>query len=395
MITNIVAFEGFDPDLTELLEPLSSENPAGSSLRYDPLYAHIREARAEDDATLPMGDWTRPLKKADWHSVASRSDDVLRTRSKDIQVAFWLTEAWLRLHGIPGLTAGTRLLKGLLTAFWDEAHPLIGGDNDHDSRIAPFVWANETLAQTLLLHVRLLTFPDLIPPFITLNDWRRALTSEFGSGTSRNSQRENDEDSIVGTPVMASRQAILEQAGTDLPSLVHLEQQIAQAVVAWSALSNLLDSRLGMNAPSLSKVDDTLMQMHLAMRSLLQERDPRHWTKLVQQEVSPSATDPVFRQPTMNLTTGDNAMSTATGSSHIRDQTIDLTTQIGSRDDAYALLELAAAYLIRTEPHSPTPYLVTRAVAWGRLSLPELMKEVLQEEGDLNRYFSMLGIKPA
>jgi type VI secretion system protein ImpA len=67
--------------------------------------------------------------------------------------------------------------------------------------------------------------------------------------------------------------------------------------------------------------------------------------------------------------------------------------RIGSRAEAYQLLELAAAYLQRTEPHSPTPYLVKRAVTWGRLPLPELMQEVLREEGDLTRYFSMLGVK--
>lgn len=396
MMTNIVAFEGFDPDLTELLQPLSSENPAGYSLRYDPLYAQIRKAREEDDATLPMGDWTRPLKKADWHTVASRSSDMLRTRSKDIQVAFWLTEAWLRLHGLSGLTTGARLLEGLLTAFWDEAHPVMdgdgNGDDDHDSRIAPFVWANDTLAQTLLLHVRLMPFPDLNPPFITLNDWQRALTSEFGAGSSRHIQQDDDERSVPGTSLTFSRQTILEQAGMDLPSLVHLEQQITQAVVAWSALSKLLDSRLGMNAPSLSKVDGMLMQMHLAMRSLLQERDPRDRAMHVLSEVAPNLSDPTFLGST-DSSMSDNAMLTSADLPHPVALVTASAVQIGSRADAYVLLELAAAYLKRMEPHSPTPYLVTRAVTWGRLSLPELMREVLREEGNLNQYFSMLGVK--
>ena len=68
--------------------------------------------------------------------------------------------------------------------------------------------------------------------------------------------------------------------------------------------------------------------------------------------------------------------------------------RIGSRAEAYQLLELAAAYLMREEPHSPTPYLVNRAVAWGRMPLPQLMQEVLREDGDLNRYFSMIGVRP-
>lgn len=391
-MTDTVAFEGFDPDLTQLLEPLAQESPAGSSLRYDPLYAQIREAREEDDATLPMGDWTRPLKKADWHAVASRSDDVLRTRSKDIQVAFWLTEAWLRLHGLPGLTAGARLLKGLLTAFWDEAHPMIDGD-DHDSRIAPLVWANDTLAETLLLHVRLMPFPDLTPPFITLNNWQRALTSEFGAGASRSSHQEHGERLTAGTSGTASRQAILEQAGTDLTSLVRLERQIAEAGAAWNALSELLDMRLGVNAPSLSKVEGMLLQMHLAMRSLLQERDPRDETTYIVPEDSLSLSEPLTQQATIDSTMSDNTVPVAASLLNPGATRKDSVMQIGSRAEAYMLLELAAAYLKRTEPHSPTPYLVGRAVNWGRLSLPQLMQEVLNEEGDLNRFFSILGIQ--
>ena len=65
---------------------------------------------------------------------------------------------------------------------------------------------------------------------------------------------------------------------------------------------------------------------------------------------------------------------------------------ITSRQDAYRMLEAAAAYLQRTEPHSPTPYLVKRAVTWGQMSLADLMQEIVREEGDLTRYFSLLGI---
>ena len=66
---------------------------------------------------------------------------------------------------------------------------------------------------------------------------------------------------------------------------------------------------------------------------------------------------------------------------------------ISSREDAYRMLEAVAAFLEKTEPHSPTPYLVKRAVSWGRMSLADLMQEVVREEGDIARYFSLLGIK--
>lgn len=65
---------------------------------------------------------------------------------------------------------------------------------------------------------------------------------------------------------------------------------------------------------------------------------------------------------------------------------------LSSREDAYRQLEAAAAFLQATEPHSPTPYLVRRAVRWGQMSLPELIQEAGSGEGALERFFTMLGM---
>lgn len=63
-----------------------------------------------------------------------------------------------------------------------------------------------------------------------------------------------------------------------------------------------------------------------------------------------------------------------------------------TREQAYMALESIADFLHKTEPHSPTPYLIKRAVNWGRMPLPELMAEVIREEGDLNKLVNLLGL---
>ncbi|HEV3049255.1 MAG TPA: hypothetical protein VGX50_03060, partial [Longimicrobium sp.] len=65
---------------------------------------------------------------------------------------------------------------------------------------------------------------------------------------------------------------------------------------------------------------------------------------------------------------------------------------IRSRDEAYALLEAAAGYLGRTEPHSPTPWLVRRAVAWGGMELVELLETLIDEGYDLKSLRLLLGL---
>ena len=65
---------------------------------------------------------------------------------------------------------------------------------------------------------------------------------------------------------------------------------------------------------------------------------------------------------------------------------------IRSRREAYRRLEEAADYLLRTEPHSPVPYMIKRAVAWGEMSFGELIMELMAEEGDKKRLLKLLGL---
>ncbi|HEY6331769.1 MAG TPA: type VI secretion system protein TssA, partial [Blastocatellia bacterium] len=63
---------------------------------------------------------------------------------------------------------------------------------------------------------------------------------------------------------------------------------------------------------------------------------------------------------------------------------------ITSRDEAYRRLAEAAEYLSRMEPHSPAPYLVKRAILWGSMSLPELLREVVRNQTELSEIFRLL-----
>jgi type VI secretion system protein VasJ len=53
---------------------------------------------------------------------------------------------------------------------------------------------------------------------------------------------------------------------------------------------------------------------------------------------------------------------------------------VASRAEAYRQIISAADHLQATEPHSPVPYLLRRAVAWGTMPLPQLYAE-LQRAG--------------
>src|ERR1039458_1690319 len=105
-----------------LLNPIPGENPSGQDLRYAPIYDQIKEARrAEDDSA--QGEWVRDVKKADFPLVIKLSTDALATKSKDLQIAAWLTEALVRGEGFAGLKQGVQLLQDLTSTFRSETLP--------------------------------------------------------------------------------------------------------------------------------------------------------------------------------------------------------------------------------------------------------------------------------
>jgi predicted component of type VI protein secretion system len=73
---------------------------------------------------------------------------------------------------------------------------------------------------------------------------------------------------------------------------------------------------------------------------------------------------------------------------------VSMDGRIVSRADAYRRLTEAADYLLHTEPHSPVPYLVKRAIQWGNMSLAELLQEFIGNADDLVTVHRLLGMRP-
>ena len=122
----------------DILTPIPGDNPGGENLRYAPVYDKIKDARREDDEG-PMGDWQRERKVADWTLVIKLASEAIATKSKDLQLAVWLTEALLAKEGFPGLQSGLNLLKSLVENFWDGLYSELD-DGDAEMRAAPLQW---------------------------------------------------------------------------------------------------------------------------------------------------------------------------------------------------------------------------------------------------------------
>ncbi len=370
-----------DAALEAMLAPLPQEGGAGSALRYEPVYQQIQDARRHDDASVPMGDWDRPLQRADWRLVAALCQEALAKQGKDLQVAAWLCEAWTRLNGLEGLAAGIRVLDGLVRRYWETAWPRMEDEDGADARCAPFIWLDNTLSLACTLHLPLLRIEDGEPPEINLYDWERACNaSRTVSGAETDAASESAEPALSRDALMPYAALPANRAG--LQSMARFADA---AAAAWEGLERGLDERLGRDAPGLRRTAGVLVRLARVAGGLLAEHSIR----------SGRGDEPIAGDARMapTLAIADPAhpdREAAAMHDPVQAGVVASLGPLSSRAQAYRQLSRIADYLAAIEPHSPTPYLLRKAVAWGGMSLADLMQEVAQEEGGMARYLSLL-----
>ena len=359
-------------DLDTLLTPISADKPAGESLRYAGVYEAVEEARREDDPSLPQGVWKTGLKRADWKEVARLCLDALETRSKDLQLAAWLTEAWIRLDGAPGAARGLEVLAGLCESFWDTVHPL-PQDGDAEYRMAPLQWVADRIPETVRL------IPVTAPP--GTEDVRACTYADLEGARHLDKLARTDPEGAKAAEargrVSLDRFLVsVSLTPTAFNSVLAADTQ--SALEARDGLATLASRLAGADAPSFQRLGDALFALqHLAQRVLQERREQG------EEIVQPGAEEYVSYDPGMEgFGMAEEEEEGAYGGSPIR-----------SRAEAYRRLAEAADYLQRTEPHSPTPYLIRRAVAWGGMSLGELLQELVQSDSDLRAIYTLLGMR--
>lgn len=357
--------------LDDVVAPLEPDAPCGVSARHDPVFTEIRLLREEDDPSLPMRQWERQLKRADWALIERRCIGMLTTRSKDLQIVAWLIESWTRQRGLPGLSRGLGLLDGMLRLYWPLLHPLIEADGDCDARLAPLEWLNESLSASVRVHVALLQLGGGKPQPVTLADWERVAAAEDAAGVHASS---GPEGALTRAGVFAA--AAWPDAGIAATRAAAVDSgESLRRVIAF------LGDQLGADAPNLGKLQNVLESIQrVLIQWIPEERECAGTADLAAVDAGGEDGAAAVRLSVPE----DNVAAEARAP-------VAIPAWRG-RDDAYAALESLADYLTRLEPHSPAPFLIRRAVKWSRMSLPEVLAEVVREEGDLNRLVNVLGI---
>lgn len=362
---------GFIP-INDLVNPISGENPCGISLRYEPIYDQIREARREDDDSVSYGIWQRELKRADWFRVENLCCDVLQHQTKDLQIAGWLAEAWIQLDDINGLSRGIELISKLSDSFWDHIHPTIkAGDLEYRSQF--FDWLNKNLSDRL---VKLQFVPNELGEGISYADWLAAQRLDTVKRTP-NSERWVKKAEERGQISYKQCQTLLSRVTTHygdsyLESLYTAQSQL-------NDLKTVLDNHFSDNTLAFDELTNYLDEMIRIYKSEMSSRE-RSQTMVSDDSLTLNLPPQPPLPPDSDTNTDQSNL-----------QTIPQTGQL-DRDQAYQQLEQIAALLEKIEPHSPAPQIIRKVIAWKNKSLMEIFNDLGSSPDDLVALMRFLGI---
>jgi len=333
----------------DLLAPITGDNPSGVDVRYDTkllLYDKIKEARRQDDE-LAQGAWQHERKTADYSQVIRLAQDALASKTKDLQLAAWLTEALLHTERFGGLRQGLSLCHGLVSNFWDTLYPPIE-DGDMELRAAPLDW----IGVALEIPVK---STSLTRDGYSLLQYKDSKTVGYESEATNDKDRKARAKKVADGKLAPE---MFDKSFAETPKAFYLqsENDLDACLEALRKLEELCNEKLGDAAPSFGKLKIALEEVRHTVHGLLQKK----------RETEP---DPVEEAPAP-VASGDApaAAAAAAGALSIGIPIVT-SSEPADRQEAIRSLAEAASFLRKREPYSPASYLMMRGLRWGELRL--------------------------
>ncbi|MFA7554823.1 MAG: type VI secretion system protein TssA [Spongiibacteraceae bacterium] len=358
-------------NIDNLAQPISSEKPQGNDIRQDRSpnsdYYTIKDARnsarAAERANLFDDEHTDTLSL--WKPVLNIAPQILINSSKDLEVLSWYIEALIRFYGFAGLRDGLKLTHRIIDDYWEQLYPLPDEDG-LETKLAPLTGLNGDGGEgTLLTPIR-----------------NCVITTETGNGAfsywqyqqARDTQKINDEDKRQNRfDSMGFSLANIEAAITNGATSFYIDliEDLEACNLQYKTLIDLLVSHCGQEAPPSSNISDLLDEVLRSVRFL---------TKVKLAHINSADT------PDNNTGTINNQILASQSASIV-------SGSINNRESALQCLQDVAAYFRVHEPHSPLAPAIERITGWGRMSVAELMMELVPDDSARTVLNQLTGMK--
>jgi type VI secretion system protein ImpA len=339
-----------------LLNPIPGENPSGEDLRYTPIYDQIKEARREEEES-EQGEWKFEVKKADYPLVIKLASQAIASKSKDLQLAAWLTDALLRTEGFSGLKQGLDLLRALVGTFWDTLYPQLE-DGDAELRATPLEW----VGSGLILPFQMAPLDKAGHGWLDYTESRKIVYEE---------QADTDEKKAARAAALQQGKVAPEdfdKAFNETPKAfyVNTEAVLDDCTATLQALDTLCAEKFGEVAPSFRELKKWLETVRHSVHLLLQKKRETE-PDAVEVGAEPRAA-PVGEEGAVAETAAPaqgEVRRVAVGTAGILIPLAD--QEPAARREAISSVSRAAAALRTLDPYSPAPYLMLRGLRWGEL----------------------------
>jgi type VI secretion system protein ImpA len=358
-------------DMEALLAPIPGELATGADLREDftpqSFYYRLRDARSEARAAERAAD-ANPADDAapppQWRTVRDLSLQALSGKTKDLEIAAWLTEALVRSDGLRGLAAGAHLIGGLAKAYWDTLYPM-PDEEGIATRVAPVSGLNgEGGGGTLIQPLRKLPLFSR-PDGGMLAYWQYEQAEELKGEANAARVKQRLAAGVLPLDLLENEARAAGQARFAI-----LRGTAKQAGREWSDMSEVLDAKAGGDGPPTSHIRDLVIKIT---------------TMVSRYAPAESDEEPDAEAPEAEAEGGDAAGAPQAGRP---------ARAAPSREDMLRELSRIAEYFKKTEPQSPLAYTLDEAVRRGRLSWPELLAEVIADPTARHNVLIQLGIRP-
>ncbi len=348
----------------QLLIPIATNDGVGEWLRYDPTYGKIRDARREEDDGMNREPWEGELKRANWQEVERLCNELLTTKTKDLQLVLWLIEARVHLQGIKDLQNCTDFLLKYIQNFWQSTYPQIKDDPTQEFRIHLLEAFLRSVCEQIVLEP-INELSQFFTSTINLSKCFEADNLEKSSKRGGDAAEFFQKSILKGLVTMDRIRNALREVSQENGSLkVKLIEEIIKNI---KDIDTLLSEKIGNESPRFDEIINLLDELK-GLYSLCQ--------KVPEEKVS-DQTDP---------TKLAKSLSEEESTEKINKD----TNVINDRAGVYKALGQLGDFLITLEPHSPSPALIKLVSSWENKTLSQILAELQTSPVEVRSLINML-----
>ncbi|MEZ6062304.1 MAG: type VI secretion system protein TssA [Planctomycetaceae bacterium] len=356
-------------DIPALLAPFEGDSRGGQDLREsdDPnnSYRRIRDARneaREEERQADISGESHAEADRHWRDVWNEGQEYLQNVAKDLEIVAYMIEASIRLGRFSGLAQSLRLTKELVDAFWGEVLPTPDEDGI-ETTVRPISRMNGDVITYPLARVPV-TADTSIGELVV---WQYVQAQQLESMGVE--EREERVSRGAATLEMFNRAV----AETPIEFYQQLVTDLADVRAATTELRDAFVEKVGEeDAPFFSKFEAAYADAENVVSKIAGDR------------LAAAEMDAADSSEAEGSAAAGEGGSGGSGSK---------SGGLGSREDAFAMLENAARWFEKHEPQSILPSEIRKAIRRGRMNPEELYRDLISDEAVRHQLYRDVGIE--